>query len=232
MNNRNELTPALYIVPTPIGNLEDITLRALKVLNEVDIIACEDTRNTGKLLKQLNIEKKKLISYHNFNEKQKSDELLAFIQNGKAVALVSDAGTPLISDPGYRIVNRAIELRVKIIPLPGPSAFLTALTVSGFDINEFVFFGFPPQKKGRAKFIEKIANYNNTIVLYESPHKIIKLLDDLSNFIDNNRNICICRELTKIHEEFIRGNIKECKEYLLNKTSIKGEFVIIIDKIK
>jgi len=230
MQDLLNLEAALYIVATPIGNMEDITLRALKILRAVEFIACEDTRNTGQLLKQFNLNKKKLISYHNFNEANRVEELLTLIKQGNPIALVSDAGTPLISDPGYKIVNKAIELGIKIIPIPGPSAFLTALIASGFDLNEFVFLGFPPPKKGRRKFLEKIGNYKCTVVLYESSHKILRLITELQDIIGNNRNICIAREMTKIYEEFIRGNLSHCVNYLSQKSSIKGEFVIIIDK--
>jgi len=228
-NTENEvLKPALYIVPTPIGNREDITLRALKILSKVDIIACEDTRHSGTLLKSYNINPNKLRSYHEHNELQQSEILVAQILSGKNVALITDAGSPSISDPGYRLIKTAIEHNVNIIPLPGPTAFIPALIGSGFPTDEFHFFGFPPQKKGRASYLKKIAEQNSTSIIYESPYKIILLLEELSEICDNTREVCIAREISKIYEEFIRGSLSGCLNYLKSKSSIKGEFVIIL----
>lgn len=228
--SEQKLEPALYIVPTPIGNLEDITLRALRILKLVDIIACEDTRTTGKLLKLLNLPPKKLVSYYEHNEKQKAQQVINFIKEQNSVALISEAGMPCISDPGYRLVNLAIEEGIKVIVLPGASASLTALVASGFPTNEFKFLGFPPEKKGRKVFLHKIADSDCTTIVYISPYKLIKFLQELKEYCGDNRKICICRELTKMYEEFIRGTIDECLNEIKKKTSIKGEIVLIIDK--
>ena len=223
------LKPGLYLVPTPIGNLEDITLRALNVLKEADIIACEDTRNSGQLLKLLEIKPKKLISYHNYNEAEKSDELINLIKNGKSVALISDAGSPLISDPGFKIVNLCIQNEITIVPLPGATAFVPALSASGMPVNSFTFLGFPPAKKGRQTFLKFLENIRHTVVLYESPHKIIKLLEELIEIYGKNIQICIAREISKIYEEFTRGEIESVLNTYQKKSSIKGEIVVIID---
>lgn len=218
----------LYIVPTPIGNLEDITLRAIKILQNADIIACEDTRHTGNLIKKLEINTNaKLISYFEHNENEKTNFLINEIENGKVVALVSDAGTPAISDPGYRLIDKAIKNNVKIIPLPGANAFIPALIASGLPVHNFTFWGFPPQKKGRKTFISKVMNCENTSILYEASHRIIKLIGEITE-IDDNRNICVAREISKIFEEYIRFNTSD---FLNNKIKIveKGEFVIIIE---
>jgi 16S rRNA (cytidine1402-2'-O)-methyltransferase len=226
----NEITnSALYLVPTPIGNLDDITLRAIKVLSSVDVIACEDTRHTGNLLKLLSINYKRLESYHEHNENTKNAQLLDLIESGKSVALVSDAGTPLISDPGYVIVKEAVKRGINVIALPGASAGITALSASGFATNDFIFLGFPPQKKGRKTFLEKLKSLSSTMILYESPYRIVKLIEELIEFLGAERRICIARELTKIHEEYIRGTTEECLKILDAKQAIKGEFVVIIE---
>jgi 16S rRNA (cytidine1402-2'-O)-methyltransferase len=219
---------ALYLVPTPIGNLDDTTIRAVKVLSSVDFIACEDTRTTGFFLKKLEINYNKLITYHEHNEKQRTEILLSYLKSGKSIALVSDAGSPLISDPGYIIVKEAIKENIKIIALPGATAFAPCLAASGFPINEFKFFGFPPKKKGRKKFLTKVCDHIGVSVLYESPHKIIKFLDEITELKDNKLSLCIGREITKIHEEYIRGTAMECKEYLEVNNSLRGEFTIVI----
>lgn len=231
MKEVHNIEVALYIVPTPVGNMEDITLRAINILKNVDIIACEDTRHTGMLLKALNINNdNKLQSYYNYNEEIKSDILINEILNGKSIALVSDAGTPCISDPGYKLINKGIEQNIKIIALPGATAFVPALVASGLAVNSFTFIGFLPQKKGRQTALKKIMNIDNTIVLYESSHRIIKLISEISQ-IDNNRNICVSREISKVFEEHIRFNTAE---FLDNKIKIteKGEFVVVIEKTK
>ncbi|MFC2131986.1 16S rRNA (cytidine(1402)-2'-O)-methyltransferase [Bacteroidota bacterium] len=227
-----ELENALYIVPTPIGNLDDITIRALKVLSGADIIACEDTRHTGNLLKKMGIPHKKMESYHEHNESKKTELLISQIKAGKSVALVSDAGSPLISDPGHILVREAVRNNIDIISLPGASAFVPALSACGFPVNEFIFFGFPPQKKGRKTFIENLSKYNQTIVLYESPYRILKLLGELYDIFEDNRKICLAREISKIHEEYIRGSISECLDILNNRDAVKGEFVVVIDSGK
>ncbi|TAL70952.1 MAG: 16S rRNA (cytidine(1402)-2'-O)-methyltransferase [Bacteroidetes bacterium] len=223
---------ALYIVPTPIGNLDDITIRAMKILSSANIIASEDTRHTGTMLKALNIPHKKLESYHEHNEEQKSSFLVNEILSRKSVALVTDAGTPGISDPGFRLIRKAIENNIKIISLPGPTAFIPALVASGLPVNEFHFFGFPPAKKGRKTFLQEVAKQKSTSILYESPYKILKLIEELIEFCGSDRQICIAREISKVFEEYIRGTLEECKQILQSKTAIKGEFVIILSRTK
>ena len=216
----------LYIVATPIGNLDDITLRAINVLEKVDLIAAEDTRHSLKLLNHLKISKP-LISYHRHNEETKTDVLIKELKMGKNIALVSDAGTPGISDPGEEIIRRCIEENIKLVPIPGACAMVNALICSGLDTTEFTFIGFLPlNKKNRNKKLEEIENTNKTIILYEAPHKIKSTLQDLKPFL-KNRKIVLARELTKIHEEFIRGNIDE----IIDKSeNIKGEIVLVIEK--
>lgn len=216
----------LYIVATPIGNLEDITLRAIRILKEVDIIAAEDTRHTLKLLNHLDITKP-MISYHRHNEEVKTDELIQKLLEGKNIALVSDAGTPVISDPGEEIVKVALENNIKVNPIPGPCALITALIASGIDAKEFTFLGFLPlNKKNRKEKLEQIEKQEITTILYEAPHKLMQTLEELSE-ITKNRKIVLARELTKIHEEYISGTAEELKE---NIQEPKGEYVIIIEK--
>ena len=215
----------LYIVATPIGNLEDITLRAIKTLKNVDLIAAEDTRHTLKLLNHLNISKP-MVSYYRHNEEFRSEELITKIKEGKNIALVSDAGTPGICDPGQQIIKKCIEENIKIIPIPGACAMINALIASGLNTEEFSFIGFLPlNKKNRNKKLEEVKNIDKTIILYEAPHKLKMTLKDLKNII-GERRIVLAKELTKIHEEFIRNNIDELIE---NSENIKGEFVIIIE---
>ena len=213
----------LYLVATPIGNLEDITLRAINTLKEVDLIAAEDTRHTMKLLNHLKI-KKTLISYYKETEKIKSDILIEKIINGKNIALVSDAGTPAISDPGEEIIKRAIENNINIIPIPGACAFVNALICSGFSTKEFIFIGFLSKNaKDKKKKLEELKNENKTLIFYESPHKIKSTLENILEIL-GNRKIVLARELTKIHEEFIRGRILDILE---KEQELRGEFVII-----
>ena len=215
----------LYIVATPIGNLEDITLRALRILKEVDLIAAEDTRQTLKLLNHFEITKP-LISYHRHNEEIKSDILIEKIKNGENIALVSDAGTPGICDPGEEVIKKAIEENIEVIPIPGACAMVNALIASGIDTKEFNFLGFLPlNKKLRKEKLKEIEKSEKTIILYEAPHKMKSTLQDLKNILEN-RKIVLARELTKIHEEFIRKNINE----LLNEIdNLKGEMILIIE---
>ena len=216
----------LYIVATPIGNLEDITIRAINILKEVDCIAAEDTRHTLKLLNHLEISKP-LISYHRHNEETKSDILLEKLKNGENIALVSDAGTPGICDPGEEIICKCIEEKIKIVPIPGACAIVNALICSGLDTKKFLFLGFLSiNKKIRKEELEKIENSQETIIIYEAPHKLKETLKDLSNILEN-RKITIARELTKIHEEFVRGTAKELLETI---QEVKGEMVLIIEK--
>ena len=215
----------LYLVATPIGNLEDITLRALRIIKEVDFIAAEDTRNTLKLLNHFEI-KKPLISNHRHNEEDRENSLIEKLKDGKNIAVVSDAGTPGISDPGEVIAKRAIEENIEVIPIPGACAAINALIASGLNTKEFVFFGFLPlNKKLRKEKLEEIKNENKTIIIYEAPHKIKDSLNDLKNVV-GDRKIVLARELTKIHEEFIRGNIDEIIE---KSENLKGEMILLIE---
>ena len=215
---------SLYLVATPIGNMEDITLRAINVLKSVDIIAAEDTRHSLKLLNHLEISKP-LISYYRHNEDERSDILIQKLLEGKDIAIISDAGTPGISDPGEEIVKRCIEEEIKIIPIPGACAMITALIASGLNTKEFTFYGFlPMNKKLRKAKLEEISKNKNTMIIYEAPHKLLTTLDDLKKYL-NNRKITIARELTKVHEEFIRGNIDDIEDNIAN---VKGEFVLVI----
>ena len=216
----------LYIVATPIGNLDDITLRAINTLKQVDIIIAEDTRHSLKLLNHLEITKP-LISYHRHNEEEKTDMILNKIEEGNNIALISDAGTPVISDPGEFIVKEALERNIDVVPIPGACAIIPALMAAGVNTRSFTFYGFLSlNKKIRNKELEQIRSNRNTIILYEAPHKIINTLKDLENYV-GDRKIVLARELTKIHEEFIRGTIEEIQEKI---TTPKGEYVIIIDE--
>lgn len=216
----------LYLVPTPIGNLEDITHRAQAVLREVDIIACEDTRHSRRLLDHLEI-RKPLISYHDFNEESRSRQLVDDIRQGKSVALISDAGSPGISDPAYRIVKRAIELDLEIVPLPGPTAVIPALTASGLPTDRFFFEGFLPHKSGaRATRLKVLAEFDHTIVFYESPHRIEKSLTAMHDIL-GDRPACLAREISKKFEQFLRGNLSEIVGKLQGR-SVKGEIVVVV----
>ncbi len=218
----------LYLVATPIGNLEDITLRAIRILKEADIIVAEDTRQTLKLLNHFEIQKR-LISYHRHSDAQKQNEIIEEINSGKNIALVSDAGTPVISDPGEDIVKKALEENIQVIPIPGPCALITALIASGIDAKEFLFLGFlPMNNKLRNKKLQEIKEAKNTVILYEAPHKLITTLKDLKDITDE-RKIVLARELTKIHEEFIFGTAQELLEKVIEP---KGEYVIVIEKTK
>ena len=215
----------LYICPTPIGNLEDITYRTLKVLNEVDLIAAEDTRQTLKLLNHYEINKP-LMSYHRHNEETKSEILIEKLRNGENIALVSDAGTPGICDPGEEVIKKAIEDKIEVIPIPGACAMINALIVSGISTKEFEFLGFLPlNKKLRRQKLKEIENSNKTIIIYEAPHKMKTTLGDLKEIL-KDRKIVLARELTKIHEEFIRKSIDEL---LSEIDTIKGEMILIIE---
>ncbi len=216
----------LYICPTPIGNLEDITLRTLRILKEVDLIAAEDTRHTIKLLNHYEI-KKPLISYHEHNKVVKGDILIEKLKNGTNIALVTDAGMPGISDPGEDIIRLSIENRIKVIALPGATASITALVLSGLSTDKFVFEGFlPSKKKDRIKELERLKTEERTIILYEGPHRILALLEDMEEVL-GNRQISISREMTKIYEETFRGTVNEALDKFM-KEQPKGEFVLII----
>ncbi len=216
----------LYVVATPIGNLKDITLRALEILKEVDFIACEDTRQTKKLLDRYKI-KKPQVSYHQHTRIQKIDYIVNQIAQGKSCALVSDAGTPCISDPGRVLVTRAYDAGVKVVPIPGPSALISAASISGLPVDKFIFLGFPPHKKGRRKFFEQIRDNKYTVILYESPYRILKTLGQLRDVV-GDRRIVVCRELTKMFEIVYRGSLNEVINQL-EKEKIKGEFVVVVE---
>ncbi len=217
----------LYLIPTPIGNLEDITLRALRLLKEVDLILAEDTRTTSHLLRHYQIENQ-LQSFHIFNEHKTVSAFAEQIQAGKTIALVSDAGTPGISDPGFLLVRECVKLNIEVECLPGATAFVPALINSGLPCDRFLFEGFLPHKKGRQTRLLILAEMPCTVILYESPHRLLKTLEQLIEFFGGERQISVSRELTKLHEENARGTIEEVLNHFKTK-SIKGEIVIIIE---
>lgn len=218
----------LYIVATPIGNLEDITLRALRVLSEVDTIFCEDTRVTGKLLHHHGISAK-MQSLNARTEDHKLNLVVGLLSEGQDIAYVSDAGTPGISDPGVRLVSAVKEQDIEVVAIPGPSAVTTALSIAGVPTNKFTFLGFLPQKKGRQTALKDLSESEHTIVLYESTHRILKLLKELQDYVSINRHITLARELTKMHEEILQGNAEELLKILeSNPQKQKGEFVVIV----
>lgn len=215
----------LFLIPTPIGNIEDITIRAISVLKEVDLVYAEDTRVAQSLLNKFNI-KKKVLSCHKYSEEKSKKAIYAEIESGKNIAYVSDRGTPLISDPGEVVVKYLIEKSVKIIPLPGPSALLPAVNMSGLDNSRFVFYGFLNSKKSsRQSELKKIAHLSFTIIFYEAPHRLISTLNDIKETL-GNRNIAICREISKIYEEVFRGSVEEAIKYYTNP---RGEIVIVVE---
>ena len=218
----------LYVVATPIGNLEDITLRALRVLKEVDLVACEDTRQTAKLLTHYQIEKPK-VSYHEHNEEEKAPALLVELQRGKQIALVSDAGTPCISDPGYRIVRSALENGIRVVPIPGPCSFIAALSASGRPTESFVFVGFLPARKGaRRNTLESLRGEQRTVIFFESPMRLLDTLADVEEIL-GERRVTVARELTKIYEEIFFGNSREALAHFSEK-KVKGEIVLLVEK--
>jgi 16S rRNA (cytidine1402-2'-O)-methyltransferase len=224
------LAPALYLVATPIGNLEDITLRALRVLKQADLIACEDTRHTQKLLNHYAISTR-TISYHEHNEMSRAAELVQQLQDGASIALVTDAGMPGISDPGYRLISLAIQRGVPVVPVPGASAFLSALVASGLPTDSFRFNGFLPAKRGeRRTALETIQNSGRTQVFYEAPHRVVETLVDVVEVLGSGRAVVIAREVTKLHEEFLRGSASEVLEALKSRDTVKGEITLLIGK--
>lgn len=223
----------LTIVPTPIGNLDDITLRAIKVLKSVDLILAEDTRNSGKLLKHFDIETR-MISYHQHNEHKVVEAISQRIANGETIALITDAGTPAISDPGFLLVRQCVLSGIQVECLPGATAFVPALVNSGLPSDKFFFEGFLPHKKGRQTRLKFLSQIPYTIVFYESPYRLLKTLSQIGEFFGFDRQVSVSRELTKIHEETIRGTVTEVLEYFNNNT-LKGEIVIVVgyaDNIK
>ncbi len=220
----------LYLVGTPIGNLEDITLRALRTLKEADLIACEDTRQTQKLLSHYGIEKR-TISYHEHNELTRAPELIVQLEEGSSIALVSDAGMPGVSDPGYRLVTLAIRHHISVVPIPGASAFLAALVASGLPTDSFRFNGFLPEKSGkRRSLLESVKASPRTQIFYEAPHRILESLEDVIAVLGPDRHIVVAREVTKIYEEFLRGTAAEVLSELKQRSDIRGEITLLIGK--
>ncbi|MGA2905699.1 MAG: 16S rRNA (cytidine(1402)-2'-O)-methyltransferase [Candidatus Korobacteraceae bacterium] len=222
----------LYLVGTPIGNLEDITLRALRTLKEVDLVACEDTRQTAKLLNHYGIEKPTL-SYHEHNELTRAAEVVVHLERGDNVAIVSDAGMPGVSDPGYRLVALAIRHHIRVVPIPGASAFLSALVASGLPTDSFHFGGFLPAKAGaRRTALEAIRNSPRTQIFYEAPHRIVESVRDVVDILGPERHVVIAREVTKLHEEFLRGHAADVLAQLEKRTEIRGEITLLIGKVE
>ncbi len=220
---------AIYLVATPIGNLEDITLRALRTLREADVVACEDTRHTGRLLAHFEI-RKPLLSYHEHNEAQRAAELVGRARRGEAVAVVSDAGTPGISDPGFRVVRAAVEAGVPVVSVPGPVAAVSALAASGLPTDSFRFAGFLPAKSGqRRKALEALRHEDVPLIFYEAPRRIVATLEDVLQVL-GDRPLAVARELTKLHEEFLRGSVSTVLEELRSRTALKGEMTVIIGR--
>ncbi len=223
----NDSFGTIYLVPTPIGNMSDLSQRIIDTLSSVDIVACEDTRHSGSLLKKLDI-KKRLVSYHEFNESERAAQLIEAVKNGQSVAVITDGGSPGISDPAYRIVKIAIENNLTIIPLPGPTAFVPALTASGLPTDRFLFEGFLSNKSAaRKKRLTQLLDFPHTIILYESPHRIEKTVADIFEVM-GDRQIAIAREISKKFEQFIRGSVSEVQEILTQK-KLKGEIVIVLE---
>ena len=217
----------LYLVPTPIGNLGDITFRAIEVLKGVDLVLAEDTRKSGILLKHFQISKP-VHSHHKFNEHRSIESLVQRLEGGTSIALISDAGTPGISDPGFLLVRACIEQGIAVETLPGPTAFVPALVNSGLPCEKFVFEGFLPQKKGRQKRLKELAGEKRTMVLYESPYRLVKTLNQLAEYFGPDRKGSVSRELSKVHEETLRGSLKELAEHF-GKGTVKGEIVIVLE---
>ena len=228
-DNRQHLekTGDLYVVTTPIGNMGDITIRALKTLGQVDLVAAEDTRHTGRLLAYHDI-KNNLISYHEHNEEARTPALIHRLKTGSSVALVSNAGTPAVSDPGYRLVKAAIANHIRIIPIPGVSALITAISAAGLPTDSFIFAGFPARKKSkRMEQLKTLANENRTLIFYESPGRILSLMEEIMNVM-GNRYCVLCREMTKLHEEFLRGILSEIMDALRQRPAVKGECTLLV----
>jgi 16S rRNA (cytidine1402-2'-O)-methyltransferase len=229
---KSPLSPGLYVVGTPIGNLEDITLRALRVLKEADLIACEDTRQTQKLLGHYGVTTR-MVSYHEHNEASRAAELIAKLEAGARIALVSDAGMPGISDPGYRVVASAVERGIPVVPIPGPAAFVAALAASGLQTDSFRFHGFLPPKSGaRRKALDALKVSTTTEVFYEAPHRLLDTLADIVAVLGVSCPVVIARELTKVHEEFLRGQAGEVLSKLKERGEIKGEVTLLVAPLR
>ncbi len=226
----NNQRGTLYLVGTPIGNLEDITFRAIRTLKEVELIACEDTRQTQKLLNHYAIETQ-TTSYHEHNELTRSAELVMQLEQGKSIALVTDAGMPGISDPGFRLVTLAIRHHIPVVPIPGPSAFLSALVASGLPTDAFRFLGFLPSKEGqRAKTLENVRNSTRTVIFYEAPHRLMETVEEIVQILGPERPIVVAREVTKLHEEFLRGTATEVLADLKHRAEVRGEITLLIGR--
>ena len=226
MDNSNSMSGKLYLVPTPIGNLEDMTLRAIRVLKEADLILAEDTRTSAPMLKHYGITNR-VFAHHQHNEHQSSSEIVKFLLEGKNIALISDAGTPAISDPGFFLVREALKYEIAVECLPGATAFVPALVNSGFPTDKFCFEGFLPLKKGRQTRYKQLATEERTMILYESPHRLLKTLEEMATFWGADRQISVSRELTKMFEETVRGTVTEVKAYF-ETHPMKGEFVMCV----
>lgn len=223
---KNNAAGKLYLVPTPVGNLEDMTFRAIRILKEVDLILAEDTRTTSVLLKHFEIEKK-MLSHHKFNEHQTTENVVNRLKSGEAIALVSDAGTPAISDPGFLLVRACVEAGVEVECLPGPTAFVPALVDSGLPNDRFCFEGFLPQKKGRQTKLKELAEEHRTMIVYESPFRLVKTLGQLEELMGSERQVSVSREISKVHEQTVRGTLSEVRTYF-EQHAPKGEIVVIL----
>ena len=224
---KTEIIGVLYVVATPIGNREDITLRALNILREVDLIAAEDTRKSGSLLAHYQI-KNRLVSFHEHNEKKRTPELIGKLLDGMTIALVSNAGTPTVSDPGYILLQKALEHNIQVVPVPGPSAMLAALSISGLPTDSFIFIGFCAKKKTkRLKQLQALAHETRTLIFYESPGRIVTFMNEIKTVL-GDRHVVLCREMTKLHEEFLRGCLSEVIETLSGRPAVKGECTLLV----
>ena len=217
----------LYLIPTPVGNMEDMTFRAIRLLKEADVVLCEDTRTSGILLKHFQIEGKRLMAHHKFNEHGTAKNIVERLKSGETICLITDAGTPGISDPGFFLVREAVEAGIEVQTLPGATAFVPALVSSGLPCDRFCFEGFLPQKKGRQTRIEELSHETRTMIIYESPRRIVKTLEQLAVAFGEDRRMSACRERSKVHEESVRGTIAEVLAHF-KETEPKGEFVLII----
>ncbi len=224
---KTEIIGVLYVVATPIGNRADITLRALDILREVDLIAAEDTRKSGSLLAYYQI-KNRLISFHEHNEKKRTPELIGKLLDGMTIALVSNAGTPLVSDPGYRLIEAAIANKITVTPIPGVTAATAAMSVSGLPTDSFVFIGFAPKKKGkRLKFLTELSTESRPLIFYESPKRILSLMEEIISCM-GDRNAMLAREMTKLHEEFVRGTVSQILKTIRSRSTLKGECTLLV----
>ncbi|NNF20683.1 MAG: 16S rRNA (cytidine(1402)-2'-O)-methyltransferase [Saprospiraceae bacterium] len=219
----------LYAVPTPIGNLEDITVRAIRILKEVDLILAEDTRVSKKLLSRYEISTP-IESFHSHNEHARLESKITQLKEGQKIAIISDAGTPGISDPGYLLIRECVREKIPVTCLPGPVAMIPAIVMSGIPCDKFYFEGFLPHKKGKQTRIKYLLNLDSPFILYESPHRVLKTLEKISDFCEKDRNVCVCREISKIHEESIRGTLSTVIEEIKLRKTLKGEIVIVVDR--